>query len=99
MKERAGTVGRIGLAPVLRALRQQLPLTRIHLIGHSFGGRVVTAAVHALDDSTTVHTMTLLQAAYSHNGLASKFDGSHDGAFRSMLVRKRHRSHLHYLHA
>ena len=89
MKERAGTVGRIGLAPVLRALREQLPHTRIHLIGHSFGGRVVTAAAHALDDNTTVHTMTLLQAAYSHNGLARKFDGSHDGAFRSMLVRQR----------
>jgi hypothetical protein len=26
-----------------------------------------------------------LQAAYSHNGLARKFDGEHDGAFRPLL--------------
>ncbi|MCI0737235.1 MAG: alpha/beta hydrolase [Beijerinckiaceae bacterium] len=89
MKERAGTVGRVGLAPVLRQIRQELPRLRIHLIGHSFGGRVVTAASHALDDSTAVQTMTLLQAAYSHNGFARKFDGEHDGAFRSLLTRHR----------
>lgn len=89
MKERAGTVGRVGLAPALRQIRQQLPQLRIHLIGHSFGGRLVTAAAHALDDNTTVQTMTLLQAAYSHNGLAQKFDREHDGAFRSLLVRQR----------
>jgi hypothetical protein len=30
-------------------------------------------------------TMMLLQAAFSHNGLAEKFDGKHDGAFRTVL--------------
>jgi hypothetical protein len=89
MKERAGSVGRVGLAPALRQVRQRLPQLRIHLIGHSFGGRVVTTDAHALDDSTTVQTMTLLQAAYSHNGLAQKFDGVNDGAFRSLIVRQR----------
>ncbi len=89
MKARAGTVGRVGLAPALRQIRQHLPHLRIHLIGHSFGGRLVTAAAHALDDNTNVQTLTLLQAAYSHNGLAPKFDGEHDGAFRSLLDRQR----------
>lgn len=89
MKERAGTVGRVGLAPALRRIRQRLPRLRIHLIGHSFGGRLVTAAAHALDDNTTIQTLTLLQAAYSHNGLALRFDGEHDGAFRSLLDRRR----------
>jgi hypothetical protein len=89
MKDRSGNVGRTGLAPVLSQLRQEFPDIKIHLIGHSFGGRLVTAAAHALDDGTTVDTLTLLQAAYSHNGLAAKFDGTHDGAFRSMIVRHR----------
>jgi alpha/beta hydrolase fold len=89
MKERAGIVGRVGLAPVLRQIRRELPQIRNHLIGHSFGGRVVTAAAHTFDDNTNVQTMTLLQAAYSHNGLARKFDGEHDGAFRSLLTRQR----------
>jgi hypothetical protein len=86
MKERAGIVGRVGLAPALRQIRRELPQIRLHLIGHSFGGRVVTAAAHAFDDNTAVQTMTLLQAAFSHNGLAPKFDGEHDGAFRSLLT-------------
>ncbi len=87
MKERAGNVGRVGLAPVLQQIREQFPDIRIHLIGHSFGGRVVTAAAHALADAISIQTLTLLQAAYSHNGLAAKFDGLHDGAFRSLLER------------
>jgi hypothetical protein len=34
-------------------------------------------------------TMSLLQAAYSHNGLAKEFDGEHDGAFRTLLAQQR----------
>ena len=44
MKERAGTVGAGGLNPLLRELRAAAPDLRIHLVGHSFGGRLVTAA-------------------------------------------------------
>ena len=33
--------------------------------------------------------MTLLQAAFSHNGFAVKFDHKHDGAFRTVLGEKR----------
>jgi hypothetical protein len=87
MKERAGVVGR-GLAPVLRGIRQGRGV-KIHLIGHSFGGRLVTAAAHALPDDTTVASVTLLQAAYSHNGLADKFDTRRDGFFRTVLTRRR----------
>jgi hypothetical protein len=89
MKERAGTVGTKGLAPILRKARKAVPGLRLHLIGHSFGGRVVTAAALALDPGTTGVTMTLLQAAYSHNGLAEKFDGEHDGFFRRVISEKR----------
>ena len=89
MKERAGMVGRLGLNQVIRRLRSKKPPLRIHLIGHSFGGRVVTAAADALDDNTPAVTLTLLQAAYSHNGLGANFDGSHDGFFRNVIARKR----------
>jgi len=89
MKERAGTVGRVGLSPVLRQIRQKNPDIRLHLIGHSFGGRVVTAAGDALDANTPKVTITLLQAAYSHNGLSEKFDQKNDGLFRKLLSEKR----------
>ncbi|WP_028998585.1 alpha/beta fold hydrolase [Azohydromonas australica] len=89
MKQRAGTVGSIGLAPLLRRIRERQPGLRLHLAGHSFGGRLVTAAAHALPDRTPAVTMTLLQAAYSHNGLAGHYDGQHDGAFREVLSQRR----------
>ena len=89
MKERAGTVGRVGLNPVLRQIRQKNPNIRLHLVGHSFGGRLVTAAADALDPNTPKVTVALLQAAYSHNGLAAKFDGKNDGFFRKVLSEKR----------
>ncbi|MHC2432739.1 hypothetical protein [Bradyrhizobium sp. USDA 4451] len=89
MKARAGLAGRVGLNQVLRLLRQQHPAIRLHLVGHSFGGRLVTAAANALDPNTGSVTLTLLQAAYSHNGLASEFDGTNDGFFRKLISEKR----------
>lgn len=89
MKARAGIVGSRGLSKLIRRLRAAKPGVKVHLIGHSFGGRVVTAAAAALDPGTPAVTMTLLQAAYSHNGLAAKFDGVHDGFFRSVLAERR----------
>ena len=90
MKERAGTVGRTGLSQVLRQLRSEKPALRLHLIGHSFGARVITAAVDAFDDNTPAVTLTLVQGAYSHNGLAENFDGDkNDGFFRKVISKKR----------
>ncbi|MGY6277470.1 hypothetical protein [Methylomonas sp. MgM2] len=90
MKERSGTVGSKGLGPVLIQLRQRKANLKLHLAGHSFGGRLVTAAAHALPASTPNVSITLLQAAYSHNGLAENFDNKgHDGAFRAVIADKR----------
>ena len=89
MKQRAGTVGQKGLSQVLRRLRSRKPTLRLHLIGHSFGARVVTAAADALDADTPAITLTLVQAAYSHNGLSAQFDGKNDGFFRKVLSEKR----------
>ena len=85
MKERAGIVGSKGVADVVRTVRKKAPALRLHLIGHSFGGRVVTAAADASGPANKVNTLTLLQAAYSHNGLAQKFDGKTDGFFRKVI--------------
>jgi hypothetical protein len=78
MKKRAGTVGANGVGPMLDRLAGNVQ--RIHLVGHSFGGRVVTAAAAA---STTdkLQSMSLLQTAFSHNG----FSKSMNGFFRSVV--------------
>ncbi|HKS04501.1 MAG TPA: alpha/beta hydrolase [Chthoniobacterales bacterium] len=82
MKQRAGTVGQNGVGPMLDRLANNVQ--RIHLVGHSFGCRVVTAAAAA---STTdkLQSMTLLQAAFSHNS----FSKSMNGFFRSVVDNKR----------
>ena len=89
MKERAGTVGLGGAAELLRLVRQINGDIKIHLIGHSFGGRLVTAAASTLAPDKPGVTMTLLQAAFSHNGLGKNYDGKHDGFFRSVLENRR----------
>lgn len=82
MKQRAGTVGKNGLAPLIDKLAPQVAC--IHLIGHSFGGRVVTAAA-ANSTTNKLHSMALLQAAFSHNGFSQK----RSGFFRSVVKNKR----------
>jgi hypothetical protein len=89
MKARAGTVGKGGVAATLVRVRDRHPNLPIHLVGHSFGARLVTAAAATLQPGGAPVTMTLLQAAFSHNGLAKEFDGTNDGAFRTILQDKR----------
>lgn len=87
MKARAGKVG-AGLA---RELNRLLPDgARMHLVGHSFGGRLVTAAA-AADGARALETLSLLQAAYSHNGLGTGFgDGGQTvGGFRRVVEQRR----------
>jgi hypothetical protein len=88
MKDRAGVVGRGGVNGVLRDVKKLRPDLRLHLVGHSFGGRLVTAAADGPDGKplVSIDTMTLLQAAFSHNGFAVKFDGTHDGSFRAVVA-------------
>jgi hypothetical protein len=78
MKKRAGTVGQKGVGPLLDRLASNVQ--RIHLVGHSFGCRVVTAAA-ATSTTDKLRSMSLLQAAFSHNG----FSKSMNGFFRSVV--------------
>jgi predicted alpha/beta hydrolase family esterase len=82
MKQRAGTVGKHGVAPLIDELAPRVE--RIHLVGHSFGGRLVTAAA-ASSTTDKLHSLSLLQAAFSHNG----FSDSQRGFFRSVVAGKR----------
>jgi hypothetical protein len=78
MTKRAGTVGQQGGGPLLDRLADNVQ--RIHLVGHSFGCRVATAAA-ATSTTDKLQSMSLLQAAFSHNG----FSKSMNGFFRSVV--------------
>jgi pimeloyl-ACP methyl ester carboxylesterase len=86
MKDRAGQVGTRGVTALLTAANNAHPTVRVHLAGHSFGARVVSAA--AATTNTPVSSVSLLQGAYSHRALAAK--DAHlkmpDGAFRRAVV-------------
>lgn len=83
MKSRAGTIGEKGLAEVITT-RVARPGLRIHLVGHSFGARLVTAAAKAVP-SDTATSLTLLQGAFSHYGFAKDWSPGHNGFFRTVV--------------
>ena len=69
MKNRAGVVGQRGLGPLLGRIiaKEECKTLRIHLIGHSFGARVVSFALAGLPagDPSPVKSVTLLEGAFS----------------------------------
>jgi hypothetical protein len=83
MKNRAGTVGRSGLGPLLGRAREVAPGLRVHLVGHSFGARLVSYALQGLPAGPSpVGSLTLLEGAFSQWVFASRlpFDaGRHGG--------------------
>ena len=89
MKDRAGLVGRVGVNPMLSRIQAGVPAgMRFHLVGHSFGGRLMTAAVDG-PNHLRVNTLLLLQAAFSHNGFAQQYDGQHDGFFLNVIRQRK----------
>ena len=91
MKARAGVVGAEGLNPFLRRIRSGHPQLRIHLVGHSFGGRLVSAAAAGPDEQSTLQasSISLLQAAFSHHGFAKNWDGKGTNGFFRRVIDKR----------
>jgi len=66
MKDRAGTVGASGVSPLLVDLLKTTN-TRVNLIGHSYGGKIVLSALCVPDQlPRKVHSVLLLQPAVSH---------------------------------
>ena len=91
MKERAGLIGSKALNPLLRSIRRDHPALRLHLVGHSFGGRLVSATAAGASAATLLQadSMILLQAAFSHHGFARNWDQkNNDGVFRRVVERK-----------
>ena len=91
MKKRAGVVGKQGLGPLLGRIAQADPDLRIHLMGHSFGARLVSFALAGLPDpaNSPVKSLYLLQGAFSHFAFADALpmDRSRGGALKGMAAR------------
>jgi pimeloyl-ACP methyl ester carboxylesterase len=91
MKARAGVVGR-GLAEQILAPLQREPAQRIHLIGHSFGARVATAAAYHAGNGSKLRSLTMLQGAFSQNALSvgGAFAGAHRNIAGPVLITHTH---------
>jgi hypothetical protein len=85
MKDRAGRVGGHGVHDLLR---DSLSATdaRVHLIGHSYGGKVVLSALCSGDLPRPVDSVLLLQPAVSHLCFAADVPGlDQPGGYRDAL--------------
>jgi hypothetical protein len=87
MKSRSGVVGETGVTRVVRALKTSLPELKVHLVGHSLGGRLMAACGRALGQAPTVQpaSMTLLEAAFSHYGFSANNGAGGRGFFRDVI--------------
>jgi len=73
MRRRSGAVGERGLGRLVGRLSQAAPGLRVHLVGHSFGGRLVSFALRGIPRGVrAVKSVTLLQAAFSHYAFAPR---------------------------
>jgi hypothetical protein len=90
MKRRAGTVGERGLGPLVGRLAGGAPQVRVHLVGHSFGGRLVSFALRGLPEGVrAVKSVTLLQGAFSHYAFAARLP--HDARAGGVLQGQQNR--------
>ncbi|MEV2253951.1 serine-threonine protein kinase [Streptomyces sp. NPDC050147] len=73
MKRRAGSVGQLGLGPAIGLLAREAPELRVHLIGHSFGARLVSYTLRGMPAPVrSVKSTTLLQGAFSHYAFSKR---------------------------
>lgn len=99
MKDRAATVGGSGVADLLRDLltatgeRPARPAARTHLVGHSFGAKILLSAIcspHHPELDRPVDSLLLLQPAVNQYGLADHVPGRPGpGGYRIALERVR----------
>jgi hypothetical protein len=91
MKDRAGVVGAHGVAPLVADLLNASETGRVHLLGHSFGCKVVMTALCRLPDGLRpVESVLLLQPAVSMYAFADPVpERNVSGGFRLGLKRSR----------
>ena len=90
MKERSGTVGSVGVADAVRTFHKSCPDVRIHLVGHSLGGRLMAGCVQALGKRPLlqVDSLMLLEAAFSHYGFSADNGRGVPGFFRDVIEKQ-----------
>lgn len=86
MKNRSGVVGDKGAAKAVRDLKASRPSLKIHLVGHSLGGRLMAACAKSLaTPKLQPESLTLLEAAFSHYGFSSDNGQAKKGFFRAVI--------------
>ena len=88
MKNRSGVVGASGVAKAVRDFKGSLPAIRVHLVGHSLGGRLMAACAKSLAAAPMVRpdSLTLLEAAFSHFGFSPDNGKGQAGFFRDVVA-------------
>jgi hypothetical protein len=87
MKDRAGRVGARGVADLLSSVLAATS-ARVHLVGHSYGAKVVLSALVATPDARPVDSVLLLQPAVSYLCFTADVDGTgRPGGYRPALSR------------
>jgi hypothetical protein len=91
MKKRAGNAGTKGLGPLIGRLHAADAGLRVHLMGHSFGARLVAFALRGLPDRrpSPVKSVLLVQGAFSQFAFADALPHDRDraGALGGMTKR------------
>jgi hypothetical protein len=89
MKNRSGVVGETGVAQAVRDTRAANASIRIHLVGHSLGGRLMAGCAKSLAQAPLLQpdSMTLLEAAFSHYGFSANNGKGLAGYFRDVIVK------------
>ncbi len=87
MKDRAGTVGALGVGPLVRDLLRATE-ARLHLVGHSYGCKVLLSALCSAELPRSAESLLLLQAAVNHLCFAADVPGlGRPGGYRGALRR------------
>lgn len=85
MKDRAGTVGWNGLSSLIRDILANSP-SALHVVGHSYGAKVILSALARADLPRPVASVLLLQPAVSHLCFAEQIPGRPGlGGYRQVL--------------
>jgi hypothetical protein len=88
MKDRAGTVGTRGVGPLLIQKLLAMKKARIHLIGHSYGAKVILSSLCCQPVSAPAASLLLLEPAISYLCFGQGIDGkSLNGGYRDALNR------------
>ena len=88
MKDRAGTVGASGVGPQLTQKLLAMKKTRIHLIGHSYGAKVILSSLCCQPIHARAASLLLLEPAISYLCFGHKIDGkAREGGYRDAMNR------------